>query len=186
MKNKRCDWKSQNKELIKYHDNEWAKIIHNDKILFENLILETMQAGLSWLTILLKREEFRKAFDDFNYNLIVNWNQNKIEELLTNKNIIRNRLKIESVLSNSQNFIKIQKEFGTFDKYIWNFVQYQQIVNKWDEMSQIPSQSELSLKISKDLKKRGFKFLGAVTVYSFLQAIGIINDHINDCFVKYL
>ncbi|AUM62359.1 DNA-3-methyladenine glycosylase I [Spiroplasma monobiae] len=186
MKKIRCDWKSNNEKLLDYHDNEWAKITHDDRLIFEILILETMQAGLSWLTILLKRENYRKALDNFDYEKMANYDLKKENELMQNDGIIRNKLKIESFSKNAKSFIEVRNEFKSFDKYIWSFVDNKQIVNKVDKMSDINSKTNLSILISKDLKKRGFKFLGPVTVYSFLQATGIINDHLNECFAKYL
>ncbi|QHX36358.1 DNA-3-methyladenine glycosylase I [Spiroplasma sp. BIUS-1] len=183
---KRCDWKSNNPILLEYHDKEWAKITHDDNLIFETLILETMQAGLSWLTILLKRDNFRKAFDNFDYNKIANYKKEKLEELLLNDGIVKNKLKIYSLPINANCFINVQKEFGSFDKYIWQFVDNKQIVNDVKTMNDLDAKNDLSILISKDLKKRGFKFTGPVTVYSFLQAIGIYNDHWNDCFAKFL
>ncbi|ASZ09033.1 DNA-3-methyladenine glycosylase I [Mesoplasma chauliocola] len=182
MKNiQRCDW-SKNEVLNKYHDNEWCQINHNDNFIFEMLILENMQAGLNWLTILLKREHYRKALDNFNYQKIAKYNENKFNELLENECLIRNKLKIKAIINNAQKFIEIQNEFGSFNSYIWSFVNNEQVQNKWITISEIPAQTELSVIISNNLKKRGFKFVGPVIVYSFLQAIGIIDDHISICF----
>lgn len=165
-----------------YHDKEWGVPQHDDKVLFEFLILEGMQAGLSWDTILKKRENFRKAFDNFDYIKIVNYSEDKIEILLQNKGIIRNRLKLQSVISNAKAFLSIQNEYSTFDNYIWNFVNYKPIVNTCSSLNEIPSNTELSEKISKDLKKKGFKFIGTTIIYAFMQAVGIVNDHTTDCF----
>ena len=148
------------------------------------LVLESFQAGLSWNTILKKRENFREAFDNFDYKKISNYGENKIEELLKNEGIIRHTLKINAVINNAKKFMEIQKEFGTFANYIWDFVEGKQIINNWKEMKEVPAKTELSDKISKDLKKRGFKFVGSTIIYSFLQAIGIIDDHIEGCFCK--
>ncbi|ATQ35434.1 DNA-3-methyladenine glycosylase [Mesoplasma entomophilum] len=184
MSNKqRCDW-SLNEILNNYHDNEWGKVNHNDDYIFEILFLENMQAGLNWLTILLKRKEFKKAFDNLDYKIIAKYDQSKFDELITNSGIIRNKLKIKSASSNAIAFINVQKEYGSFDKYIWSFTNNKQIVNNWKLISDLPSQTELSVIISKDLKSKGFKFVGPVIVYSFLQAIGIIDDHLDKCFCK--
>lgn len=177
----RCSWAKSTLER-EYHDQEWCQITHDDKKIFEFLILETMQAGLSWITILQKRIAFNTAFDNFDYLKIINYDEQKINQLIANKAIIRNKLKINAVISNAKNFIKVQEEFGSFDKYIWNFVNQEQIVNHWTKIAEIPAQSELSILISKDLKQRGFKFVGPTIVYSFLQAIGIIDDHLVSCF----
>ena len=179
----RCSW-ANNDLLIKYHDNEWCKISKDDNYIFEMLVLESFQAGLSWNTILKKRENFREAFDNFDYKKISNYGENKIEELLKNEGIIRHTLKINAVINNAKKIMEIQKEFGTFANYIWDFVEEKQIINNWKEMKEVPAKTELSDKISKDLKKRGFKFVGSTIVYSFLQAIGIIDDHIEGCFCK--
>jgi DNA-3-methyladenine glycosylase I len=182
IKMKRCSW-CQNDELyIKYHDEEWGVPVHNDKKHFEFLILEGVQAGLNWLMVLKKRENYRKAFDNFDPLKIAQYNQRKVSELMNNPGIIRNKRKIEASIVNANNFIRIQEEFGSFDEYIWNFVDYKPIVNYWREISEIPSKTKLSDKISKDLKSRGFKFVGSTIIYSHLQAIGIINDHVMDCF----
>ena len=151
-------------------------------MLYELLILEGMQAGLSWNTVLKKRDNFRKAFDNFNYNKIIKYGENKIEELLQNKEIIRNRLKVQSVVTNAKCFIEVQKKYGSFDKYIWSFVNYKTIHNSWKKLEEVPSNTDLSDKISKDMKKKGFKFIGTTIIYAFLQAIGIVNDHTIDCF----
>lgn len=179
----RCEWGKSIFEK-EYHDYEWCEITHDDKTIFELLILETMQAGLSWVTILKKRKAFQDAFDNFDYFKIANYNEEKINLLISNEQIIKNKLKINSVVNNAKKFIKVQKEFGSFDAYIWNFTKNQQIINSWANISEIPAQTELSLLISQDLKKRGFKFVGPIVVYSFLQAIGIIDDHLTYCFKK--
>ena len=168
--------------MITYHDLEWGVPQHDDNILFEFLILEGMQAGLSWSTILNKRKYFRIAFDNFDYNKIAQYPDHKIEELLENKGVIRNRLKIQSVITNAKSYIKVQNDFGSFDEYIWSFVNYKPIVNTWSTLHQLPSNSEMSTKISKDLKKRGFKFIGTTIIYAFMQAVGLINDHTTYCF----
>ena len=178
--NNRCGWAKGEKDIL-YHDTEWGVPSHDDGYIFEMLILEGFQAGLSWNTILQKRENFRKAFDNFDYSKIAEYNETKLKELLKNEGIIRNRLKINSTVTNALAFMKIQEEFGSFAKYIWNFIDNKRIINKWKELSEVPATSEISDKISKDLKKRGFKFVGSTIIYSFLQAIGIIDDHLISC-----
>jgi DNA-3-methyladenine glycosylase I len=183
MNIKRCEW-AKSEADIKYHDNEWGKPDHDDKYLFEMLILEGFQAGLSWSTILNKRDNFKKAFDNFDYKKIAGYSDEKLESLMQDSGIIRNRLKIFTVRKNAIAFIDIQKEFGSFDKYIWGFVGNKQIVNNWKSIYDVPAKTELSDKISKDLKKRGFSFVGTTIIYSFLQAVGIIDDHIAGCQFK--
>ena len=178
--NNRCGWAKGEKDIL-YHDTEWGVASHDDAYIFEMLILEGFQAGLSWNTILQKRENFRKAFDNFDYKKIAEYDEMKLNELLKNEGIIRNRLKINSTVTNARAFMKTQEEFGSFAKYIWNFTDEKRIINKWKELSEVPATSELSDKISKDLKKRGFKFVGSTIIYSFLQAIGIIDDHLMSC-----
>lgn len=180
----RCDWCKSEDLYIKYHDEEWGVPVHDDKIHFEFLLLESAQSGLSWLTILRKRENYRKAFADFDTVKIAQYGEEKVRELLLDSGIVRNRSKIEAAINNAKKFIEIQKEFSSFDKYIWSFVNNEPIVNNYEKVSEIPASSALSDQISKMLKKRGFKFLGSITVYSYLQAVGIINDHINTCFKK--
>ncbi|WP_304519624.1 DNA-3-methyladenine glycosylase I [Clostridium tagluense] len=167
---------------MKYHDEEWGVPVHEDRKHFEFLILESAQAGLSWITILRKRENYRKAYDDFDFNKIAQYDDEKVIELIQNKGIIRNKLKIAASINNAMMFIKIQEEFGSFDAYIWAFVDNSPIINHWDSIANVPATSELSDKVSKDLKKRGFKFLGSTITYAHLQATGIINDHIKSCF----
>ena len=178
--NNRCGWAKGEKDIL-YHDTEWGVPSHDDRYIFEMLILEGFQAGLSWNTILQKRENFRKAFDNFDYRKMAEYDEMKLNELLKNEGIIRNRLKINSTVTNARAFMKVQEEFGSFAKYIWNFTDNKRIINKWKELSEVPPTSELSDKISKDLKKRGFKFVGSTIIYSFLQAIGIIDDHLINC-----
>ena len=183
MENTRCPWaKSEND--IAYHDTEWGVPSHDDNYLFEMLILEGFQAGLSWSLILNKRENFRNAFDNFDYKKIAKYDEKKLAELAKNKGIVRNKLKIAASVKNAVAFMEVQKEFGSFDKYIWSFTDNKQIINKWEDVSEVPATTELSDKISKDLKKRGFKFVGSTIVYSFLQAIGIIDDHLVSCSYK--
>ena len=176
----RCGWAKGEKDIL-YHDTEWGVPSHDDRYIFEMLILEGFQAGLSWNTILQKRENFRKAFDNFDYKKIAEYDATKLSELLKNEGIIRNKLKINSTVTNAKAFMKVQEEFGSFAEYIWNFTDNKRIINKWKELSEVPATSELSDKISKDLKKRGFKFIGSTIIYSFLQAIGIIDDHLMSC-----
>ncbi|MFC6268788.1 DNA-3-methyladenine glycosylase I [Frigoriflavimonas asaccharolytica] len=182
---KRCSWCEKDDLYRKYHDEEWGKPVFDDETLFEFLVLESFQAGLSWYTILVKRENFRKAFDQFNYEKIADYNFAKVESLMQNSGIIRHQLKILASINNAKQFLKVQKEFGSFSKYLWNFVDVKPIVNQPKTMKDVPATTELSDLISKDLKKRGFKFLGSTTVYAFLQAIGMVNDHVHDCFCKY-
>jgi DNA-3-methyladenine glycosylase I len=168
--------------MKQYHDKEWGVPNHDDESLFEFLILEGVQAGLSWNTILQKRENFRKAFDNFDYKKIALYKEEKIEELMNNSGIIRNRLKINAAITNAKAFLKIQKEFGSFDKYLWQFVNNTPIVNKFESLSELPSQTTESELMSKDLKKRGFKFIGPTICYAFMQAVGMVNDHLISCF----
>lgn len=169
-------------EYSKYHDEEWGVEVHDDRLLFEMLILEGAHAGLSWEIILNKREHYREAFDNFDVKKVSNYNEEKFEKLLLNKGIVRNRLKIKSAIKNAQIFIEIQKEFGSFDKYLWSYVNFKQIKNKWEKKEDIPNSSEISDKISKDLKKRGMSFVGTTIMYSYMQAIGLVNDHYVGCF----
>jgi DNA-3-methyladenine glycosylase I len=179
--NPRCDWAKEQIE-IDYHDNEWGVPLHNDRKLFEFLVLEGMQAGLSWRIILNKRQEFRKAFDNFQVEQIANYDIVKINELCSNPFIIRNKKKIEATISNANAFVGIQKEFGSFDTYIWNFVRYKPIQNSWKTYKDVPSTSQESDLICKDLRNRGFRFVGSKICYSMMQAIGMVNDHTISCF----
>lgn len=178
----RCDWCVGDPLYEKYHDEEWGVPVYDDDKLFEFLILETFQAGLSWITILRKRENFRAAFDDFNYKKIANYNQAKINELQQNAGIIRNKLKIKATITNAQAFIKIQEEFGNFSNYIWKFTAGKPIKNSFKTLNQIPANTTLSDTISKDLKLRGFKFVGSTVIYAHMQATGMVNDHLTSCF----
>lgn len=179
---KSCSWPTNDPLMIKYHDKEWGVPLHNDKKLFEFLLLEGFQAGLSWRTILYKRENFRKAFNNFDFNKVAKYNRRKINSLLENEGIIRNKLKVESAVTNAKAFLEVRKEFGTFNKYIWNFVNGKPIQNKFKSLNELPARTELSDQISKDLKKRGFKFVGSTIVYAHMQATGMVNDHIVECF----
>ncbi len=182
MEKKRCWWPGNDPLYIEYHDKEWGVPVYDDNKLFEFLILETFQAGLSWITILRKRENFRKAFDGFDYKIIARYGDNKISELLTNAGIIRNRLKILATKANAIAFMLVQEEFGSFSKYIWSLTGGKPVVNNYKKMEDIPSKTELSDLISKDLKKRGFKFIGSTVIYAHMQATGMVNDHCTDCF----
>lgn len=178
----RCAWSGAHKIYQDYHDHEWGVPVYDDATLFEFLILEGFQAGLSWLTILKKRENFRMAFDGFDYKKIANYNADKMAELLNNKGIIRNKLKINAAVTNAKAFMKIQEEYGSFSKYIWGFVDGKPIINHFKTTAEIPASTPLSDSISKDLKKRGFKFVGSTIIYAHMQATGMVNDHTVDCF----
>jgi DNA-3-methyladenine glycosylase I len=179
---KRCPWPSDDKLMIKYHDKEWGVPLHNDKKLFEFLILEGFQAGLSWRTVLLKRENFRKAFDNFDYNKVAKYDKRKVNSLLKDAGIIRNKLKIEAAIINAKAFLQVRKELGTFDNYIWGFVNSKPIQNKFKALKELPAKTELSDKISDELRKRGFKFVGSTIVYAHMQATGMVNDHVLSCY----
>jgi len=179
---KRCAWCSEDPMYKAYHDTEWGVPIYEDDLLFEFLILEGMQAGLSWLTILKKRNAFKKAFSNFDAKKITKYNEEKLEKLLLDETIIRNKLKIHSVVKNAKSFLEIQKEWGNFSDYIWSFVNKQSIQNVWETAKQVPAKTEISDFMSKDLKKRGFNFVGSTICYAFMQAVGMVNDHTTDCF----
>lgn len=178
----RCNWVTTDPLYIKYHDEEWGKPVYDDETIFEFLVLESFQAGLSWITILKKRENFRKAFDAFDYKKIATYSDEKIEELLQDKGIVRNRLKVLATINNANRFMEVQQEFGTFSKYIWGFVDHQPILNRFQNIKEVPATTQLSDAIAKDLKKRGFKFLGSTVIYAHMQANGMVNDHITSCF----
>ena len=165
-----------------YHDNEWGVPVYDDLKLFEFLVLEGFQAGLSWLLILKKRDNFRRAFDRFDVNKIANYNEDKIQELLQDSGIVRNKLKVRAAVSNAQAFLKVQDEFGTFSDYMWRWVDGKPLVNSFDSLKDMPAKTELSDQISKDLKNRGFKFVGSTIVYSHMQATGMVNDHVTHCY----
>jgi DNA-3-methyladenine glycosylase I len=177
-----CSWPTGDPLMIKYHDEEWGVPLHDDLKLFEFLNLEGFQAGLSWLTILRKRENFRKAFDNFDYNKVALYDERKVNSLLQDSGIIRNRLKINGAITNAKAFIEVRKEFGSFDTYIWQFTEGQVIHNGFKSLSELPAKTELSDRISVDLKKRGFKFVGSTIVYAHMQATGMVNDHVTSCF----
>ena len=178
----RCPWPGNDSMMIEYHDREWGVPVHDDKQLFEKLILDSFQAGLSWSTILKKRKNFRMALDNFNAKKISRYNSKKKKELMGNAGIIRNRLKIEATIINAQKFLEIQKEFGSFEKYIWQFVNHKTIVGKFKSWKNIPATTKESDAMSKDLKERGFKFVGSTICYAFMEAVGMVNDHTVDCF----
>ena len=180
----RCAWCEKDDLYRDYHDNEWGIPVYEDDKLFEFLVLETFQAGLSWYTILKKRENFRNAFDFFNYTKIANYSEDKVQELLQDAGIIRNQLKIRATISNAVAFMKVQEEYGTFSKYIWNFTGGKPIENNRNSLKELPATSLLSDEISKDLKKRGFKFVGSTVVYAHMQATGMVNDHVLTCWKK--
>ncbi|MBC8391246.1 MAG: DNA-3-methyladenine glycosylase I [Deltaproteobacteria bacterium] len=179
---RRCEWAGTDPLYVKYHDTEWGVPLNDDRKLFEFLLLDGAQAGLSWITILKKRENYRKAFDNFNPEKIARYNSKKINELLSDKGIIRNRLKINAAVQNAKVFLSVQKEFGTFDAYIWQFVKGKPVKNSWEYEAEIPSKTEESIAMSKDLVKRGFKFVGPTICYAFMQAAGMVNDHTTGCF----
>jgi DNA-3-methyladenine glycosylase I len=179
---KRCDWCLGNELYLNYHDKEWGVPVHDDRKIFEFLLLEGAQAGLSWLTVLRKRDAYRLAFNDFDPELISLYGQEKITELMNNEGIIRNKLKIESAVKNARAFMKIQQEKGSFDQYIWNFIDGKPIQNKFQSLKEIPAETDLSRTISKDLKIRGFTFVGPTIIYSHMQATGMVNDHLTNCF----
>lgn len=178
---KSCPWAGNDPLYLKYHDEEWGNPVYEDDKLFEFLLLETFQAGLSWITILRKRENFRKAFDHFDYLKIANYTENDVKRLLQDGGIIRNQLKIKAAISNAQAFIKIQEEFGSFSQYFWAFTDGKPIIHHFQNMKEVPATTELSDRISKDLKKRGFKFTGSTVVYAHMQACGMVNDHLLSC-----
>lgn len=178
----RCTWCGTDSLYIDYHDKEWGEPLHNDEKLFEFLLLESFQAGLSWITILRKRESFCSAFDNFDAKKIAKYDENKVCELLDNVDIIRNRAKIMAAINNAQKFLEAKKEFGTFDKYIWQFVDYKTIQNKWSASTEVPAITKEAEQMSKSLRKRGFKFIGPTTCYAFMQATGMVNDHLTSCY----
>lgn len=182
MEKHRCGWCLGDPIYETYHDTEWGVPVRDDATLFEFLTLETFQAGLSWITILRKRDNFRQALDNFDYKKIATYGDSKFEELMQNEGIIRNKLKIKATITNAQAFMRIQKEFGSFSDYIWGFVNHQPIKNQWHNYKQAPANTPLSDGISKDLKKRGFKFVGSTVIYAHMQATGMVNDHEINCF----
>jgi len=179
---KRCAWVTAEETYIAYHDREWGVPVHDDRKLFEMLLLEGTQAGLSWLTVLKRRENYRTAYDGFDPGKIARWDRAKIESLLQDPGIIRNRLKVEAARTNARAFLQIVEEFGSFDRFIWPFVGSRPIINSWRDIKEIPAATPESDKMSKELKKRGFKFIGSTICYAFMQAVGMVNDHTVDCF----
>ncbi len=179
---KRCDWANGSDPLQSYHDHEWGVEVHDDRTLLEFLVLEGAQAGLSWSTVLRKREAYRKAFDHFDARKVARYSEKTVSRLLTDPGIIRNRLKINAAIANARAFVQVQKEFGSFDRYIWQFVGGKPIRNAWKKMTDIPASTTASVAMSKDLQKRGFKFVGPTICYAFMQAVGMVNDHVVDCF----
>ena len=182
MEKIRCPWASNNEWNKIYHDTEWGVPLHDDAKLFEFLILDAFQAGLSWITILKKRDNFRKAFDNFDASIIANYSEDKLQALIQDSGIIRNQMKIRAAVSNAQAFLRLQKEYGSFDKYIWQFTNHQTITNHWLDHTNVPSSTKESDAMSKSLKKNGFKFVGTTICYAFMQAAGMINDHTISCF----
>ncbi|WP_404451071.1 DNA-3-methyladenine glycosylase I [Virgibacillus necropolis] len=180
---KRCDWTTSDQIYIDYHDYEWGKPKHDDQELFEMLCLEGAQAGLSWITILKRRENYRKAFDNFDPEVVQGYDEEKIQETLQDEGIIRNKLKVRSVVTNAQAFLKVKEEFGTFDAYIWKFVGGKPVLNEWEKHADVPASTDESVKMSKDLKKRGFKFVGPTICYAYMQSTGMVNDHTKECFL---
>ena len=179
---KRCAWCGEDELYQKYHDEEWGVPVHDDRLLFEFLILEGAQAGLSWITILKKREHYRKVFAGFDVQKVAEFTEKKIEKLLEDPGIVRNRLKVNAAVTNAKAFIKVQKEFGSFDAYIWSFVGGRPVRNGFKSLKQVPATTAVSDAMSKDLKKRGFKFVGSTICYAFMQAVGMVNDHVAGCF----
>src|SRR5512135_2234505 len=179
---KRCGWANGSELEQSYHDREWGVEIHDDRTLFEFLVLESAQAGLSWSTILKKREAYRRAFDNFDARKISRYSESTVSRLLADPGIIRNRLKINAAITNARAFLQVQEEFGSFDRYIWQFVNGKPIRNSWERMTDIPSSTPESVAMSRDLQKRGFKFVGPTICYAFMQAVGMVNDHVVDCF----
>lgn len=181
---KRCEWVSDDPLYIDYHDNEWGKPIYDDRLLFEFLMLEGAQAGLSWITILKKRDAYRKSFDQFDPEKIARYKQAKINQLLSNSGIVRNRLKIQSVINNAQCYLSIKNQYHSFSDYIWQFVEGKPIINHWKKFSEVPANTIISDAMSKDLKQKGFKFVGSTICYAFMQATGMVNDHTLDCMFR--
>ena len=178
----RCEWCKGDSLYTRYHDKEWGVPVHSDRKLFEFLILEGVQAGLSWITVLRKRQTYREVFDRFDFNKVANYNEAKIQTLLNNPGIIRNQLKVRAAVKNAQAFIKVREEFGTFNKYIWQFTEGQTIQNSWKNLKAIPANTVISDRMAKDLKQRGFTFVGSTICYAHMQATGMVNDHVVDCF----
>lgn len=179
----RCSWAGDLPIYVTYHDKEWGRPVYDDNKLFEMLVLEGMQAGLNWITVLKKREAFREAFDGFDPDKVALYGEAKIQELLANEGIIRNRRKVNAVVTNAKAFLEVQKKYGSFHTFIWAYVDHTPIRNQWDKAEEIPAKTPLSDRISKDLKKMGFTFVGSTILYAFMQATGMVNDHVTNCFV---
>lgn len=182
---KRCAWVTEDPSYIAYHDEEWGRPVYDDQHLFEMISLEGAQAGLSWITILKRRENYRKAFDNFDPVMVKSYDEAKVQDLLGDPGIIRNKLKVRSVITNAEAFLNVQEEFGSFHTYLWQFVDNEPILNNWKSPTEIPVSTEESELLSKDLKKRGFKFVGPVICYAFMQAVGMVNDHERECYLHY-
>ncbi|MBO9155379.1 DNA-3-methyladenine glycosylase I [Chitinophaga sp. GCM10012297] len=181
MEKQRCGWSTKDQLYMDYHDKEWGTPCHDDTQLFEMLCLEGAQAGLSWYTVLVKRENYRKAFDNWDAQKIVKYTDKKVEKLLQDPGIIRNQLKVRACIANAKSFLAVQKEFGSFDRYIWGFVDHKPVLNRFKSTSQVPAKTEISDAMSKDLLKRGFKFVGSTICYAYMQATGMVNDHVQGC-----
>lgn len=179
---KRCSWANHSELMKRYHDEEWGVPVHHDKLLFEQLVLQSAQAGLSWITILKKRENYRRVFDNFDFERIATYDERKIQELLNNKGIVRNELKIRSTVNNAKIFQQVREKYGSFNDYIWNFVDNTPIQNHWNGLEEIPGETELSKTISKQMKKLGFSFIGPTIIYAYMQAVGMVNDHLTYCY----
>lgn len=179
---RRCGWVSDDPLYVEYHDQEWGVPLHDDRRLFEMLTLEGAQAGLSWITVLRKRPNYRRLFDGFKVEKVARYGEAKVEGLLQDAGIIRNRLKVESTVSNAQAFLRVQDSHGSFDSYLWDFVDGRPVVNRWKTLAEVPASTPLSDALSKDLKRRGFRFVGTTICYAFMQAVGMVNDHTTDCF----
>jgi len=178
----RCDWPGKDEDMIKYHDSEWGTPLHNDTLHFEYIVLDTFQAGLSWLLMIRKRENFRRAFDGFDPKKIARFDEKRVAKLMGDAGIVRNNLKIRGTVANAKAFLAVQKEFSSFDKYIWQFVNGKTIVNKWGKVRDLPAVSAEAVVMSKDMKKRGFKFVGPTVCYAYMQGAGLVNDHLVTCF----
>lgn len=181
---KRCQWAETDKQEWDYHDNEWGKPDYEDDRLFEMLCLESMQAGLSWGLILRKRDSMKAAFDNWDYKVIAAYGEEKIAKLLQDEGIIRNRLKVRAMITNAQAYLRIQEEFGSFSSYFWGFVDHKPVLNQWQSHEEVPAFTPLSDQISKDLKRRGFKFVGTTIIYAYMQSVGMVNDHTMDCYLR--
>ncbi len=178
----RCGWAGEDPLYVAYHDDEWGAPVHDDRVHFEFLVLESAQAGLSWITVLRKREAYRAAYDGFDPSVVARYDEKKIQELLTDAGIVRNRLKIRASVNNARRFLEVQREFGSFDSFLWSWVDGKQVVGGWTSESDLPATTELSDRLTADMKKRGFSFVGSTIIYAHLQAVGVVNDHLTSCF----